>query len=112
MSVAHADKRNAPPDMQAYNLQFTVYCLSSFARMTEFLNFHNEKPVMLSRMSAKIVIAFFTNKEFSKSTLVVLRKGNNSDDACIFWHGTSNGESFSLNLDENFPESIIDETEL
>ena len=112
MAVSHANERNAPADMQTLDVKFRVHCLPSFSRMTKFLASYGEKPVMLSRMSAKIVIAFFTNKEFSKSTLVVSRVSNNSEDACILWGGTSNGESFSLNVDNNFPEPILDGTEL
>lgn len=108
---AHAQTRQPPVDMRTLNVKFRIHCVASLNRMIEVLAGHGEKPVMLSTMSTKIVMAVFTNKNYTQSTLVVARKSENTEEACILWSGTSNGQSFALDLNTDFPIPLKKEIE-
>jgi len=108
---AHAQTRQPPVDMRTLNVNFRIHCVASLNRMIEVLAEHGEKPVMLSTMSTKIVMAVFTNKNYTQSTLVVARKSEKTEEACILWSGTSNGQSFALDLNTDFPIPLKKEIE-
>jgi hypothetical protein len=99
-----ADKHDRPEGMFSQTVPILLNCFDSFARMVEVLGDQwGEAPVLISQMNEKTTVVLFVNEDKTTSTLVITRITKNSEETCIMWSGASDGMSFSLNPQPNFP---------
>lgn len=73
----------------------------------------DEQPVMVAHMTPETSLIYFTNADFTSSTLVVSRKKKSREETCILWVGkselnpeTGKGNSFLLSPTVDLPETV------
>ena len=102
-----AGQLKPPPDMYQQTVPFSLWCVTSVARMIEILSDDfSETALLLSHMTSRSTLIVFSNSDFSSSTYVASRlKEDGTEEVCVLWSGSSEpGLSFSLNPDPVFPE--------
>lgn len=118
MSAAAEEPRAKPPGMYSQTVPMLVHCFDQssggFLRMMEVLaEEFGEQPVMVAHMTPETSLIYFSNSDFTSSTLVVSRKKKSREETCILWAGkselnpeTGKGNSFLLSPVVNLPETI------
>ena len=97
-----------PSDMYDLKVPFLLHCVKSFERMIEILHDDfGEAPIAMSHMSPTTTMVIFTNKDRTQSTIVMTKKTATEEEACMAWSGTSDGMSFSLNPNPEFPSAPV-----
>ena len=108
ISPAMAQNVPKPPDMYDLKVPFLLHCVKSFERMIEILHDDfGEAPIAMSHMSPTSTMVIFTNKDRTQSTIVITKKTATEEEACMAWSGTSDGMSFSLNPNPEFPSAPV-----
>jgi len=108
VSPALAQTPPKPPDMYDLKVPFLLHCVKSFERMIEILHDDfGEAPIAMSHMSPTSTMVIFTNKDRTQSTIVITKKTATEEEACMAWSGTSDGMSFSLNPNPEFPSAPV-----
>ena len=108
ISPAMAQTPAKPPDMYDLKVPFLLHCVKSFERMIEILHDDfGEAPIAMSHMRPTSTMVIFTNKDRTQSTIVITKKTAEKEEACMAWSGTSDGMSFSLNPNPEFPSAPV-----
>jgi len=108
VSPALAQTPPKPPDMYDLKVPFLLHCVKSFERMIEILHDDfGEAPIAMSHMSPTSTMVIFTNKDRTQATIVITKKTATEEEACMAWSGTSDGMSFSLNPNPEFPSAPV-----
>ena len=103
--------QQAPEDMVSRPVQMLLHCVSSYthpnpmSRMTEILgNQWGEAPVAMMELSKNSSAIMFTNRDFTTSSIVILRINKDNSESCLLWSGSSqSGLGWSLNANPVFP---------
>lgn len=118
MPVKAEEPRAKPPGMYSQTVPMLVHCFDQssggFMRMMEVLaEQFLERPVLIAHMTPETSLIYFTNADFTSSTLVVSRKQKSREEACILWVGkselnpaTGKGNSFLLSPVVDLPETV------
>lgn len=94
-----------PPDMYDLKVPFLLHCVKSFGRMVEILaEDFGEAPIALSHMSPTSTLVIFTNEDRTQSTVVITKRDKTREESCMAWSGSSDGMSFSINPNPEFPK--------
>lgn len=106
-SSAHAQE-SPPPGIKPMTVPFQIFCADSFEFLMNVLGADfGEAPVAMGYLKEgknPTTLVWFTNKDNTRSTLVVTKKTKYDESACILWSGGSpSGMAFSVNPDPQFP---------
>lgn len=97
-----------PPGIKPMTVPFQIFCADSFEFLMNVLGADfGEAPVAMGYLKEgenPTTMVWFTNKDNTRSTIVVTKKTKYDESACILWSGGSqSGMAFSVNPNPQFP---------
>jgi len=104
-------QESPPPGIKPMTVPFQIFCADSFEFLMNVLGADfAEAPVAMGYLKEgenPTTLVWFTNKDNTRSTLVVTKKTKYDESACILWSGGSpSGMAFSVNPDPQFPAPL------
>lgn len=101
-------QQTPPPGIKPMTVPFQIFCADSFEFLMNVLGADfGEAPVAMGYLKEgenPTTMVWFTNKDNTRSTIVVTKKTKYDESACILWSGGSpSGMAFSVNPDPQFP---------
>ena len=98
-----------PPGIKPMTVPFQIFCADSFEFLMNVLGADfGEAPVAMGYLKEgenPTTMVWFTNKDNTRSTIVITKKTKYKESACIVWSGGSDESrmAFSVNPDPQFP---------
>jgi len=101
-------QESPPPGIKPMTVPFQIFCADSFEFLMNVLGADfAESPVAMGYLKEgenPTTMVWFSNKENTRSTIVITKKTKHQESACIVWSGGSpSGMAFSVNPNPQFP---------